>query len=277
MKKIIALLLALTLLMCSAALAETDYASMETSELYQIYEAVLAEILHRSQPVDRPEATTDEPITFRGIPWGSTPAAFTDAMAALKITPSYRNNDMPSFERESRSGSLNAIYTLDDAGFSCTPGPKDLTIAGFPVSYVGAYFHYGFDSENVYEDQEHAQLYMAYYIFKPVDYATAYDSLAIKLTQLYGQGESHEDSYRWNHLSTGEQSTEYTNWVVWTGADNTSVLLWYNYDLYESGAVKDAKLYIYYGRSNSIELLKALEAAMAREELEQAAGDMSGL
>ena len=276
MKKIVALILML-LMACSTALAETDYASMETNELYQIYEDVLAEILRRSQPVDRPEATTDEPITFRGIPWGSTPAAFTDAMAALKITPSYRNNDMPSFEREARSGSLNATYTLDDAGFNCVPGPKDLTIAGFPVSYVGAYFHYGFDNENVYEDQEHAQLYMAYYVFKPVDYATAYDTLAVKLMQLYGQGEVHEDSYRWHHMNTDEYSTEYTNWIVWTGADDTAALLWHNYDLYESGAVEDSKLYLYYGRNNSVEMLKALEAAMAREELEQAAGDISGL
>ena len=276
MKKIIALLLALTLLLCSAALAETDYASMETSELCQIYEAVLAEILRRNQPVDRPDDTTAAAITFRGIPWGATPSEFTDAMASIGLKPSYKSSDMPSFERDFYwTGTLKADYTLEDAGFFANPSVKNLNVAGFPVNYMGAYFCFGFDDENVYEDQDHAQLYLAYYKFNPVDFNTAFDMLAGKLNQLYGQGVVHKKTSSWS-ASSGSYTT-YTDWIVWQGADNTGVCLWHNYDVYTDGKIESQELYLYYGRSNSVELLKELEAAMAREELEQAASDMSGL
>ena len=273
MKKIVALILML-LMACSTALAETDYASMETNELYQIYEDVLAEILRRSQPVDRPEATTDEPITFRGIPWGSTPAAFTDAMAAVGLKLSYKIDDMPSFEREMNwTGSLYSLYTLDDAGFFTKPSTKNMTVAGFPVTSMGAYFLYGFDEENVYKDQDHARFYMAYYQFDPVNFAAAYDTLTIKLNQLYGQGEVHPETIGWVTIN---QRGVFT-WGVWTGADHTAVCLIYRYARNNDDSRDDERLYLYYGRSNSVDLLKELEAAMTREELEQAAGDISGL
>lgn len=276
MKKIIALLLMLMLLPGSAALAETDYAAMETSELYQTYEAVLAEILRRSQPIERPEDTTNTIITFRGIPWGATPSEFSDAMSSIGLKPSYKDYDMPSFERDFYwTGTLKASHTLEDSGFFTNPSVKDLNVAGFPVNYMGAYFHYGFDDENVYEDQEHAQLYLAYYKFNPVDFSTAYDMLAGKLNQLYGEGVVHKTTSGWS-ASSGSYTT-YTNWIVWQGADSTGVCLWYNYDMYDNGKIEDQELFLYYGRSDSVELLRSLEAAMAREELEQAAADMSGL
>lgn len=238
MKKIVALILML-LMACSTALAETE-------------------------------------ILFRGIPWGVTPSEFTDAMASIGLKPSYKRSDMPSFERDFYwTGTLRADYTLEDAGFFTNPSVKALNVAGFPVNYMGAYFCNSFDEEIVYEDQEHAQLYLAYYKFNPVDYSTSYDMLAGKLNQLYGEGEVHRASSSWSG-SRGSHTT-YTKWIVWQGANDTACCLWYNYDVYDSGAVENEQLHLYYGRNNSVEMLKALEAAMAREELEQAAGDMSGL
>lgn len=276
MKRIIALLLML-LMLGATALAETDYTSLETSELYTIYGDVLAELLRRSQPIERPDATTETEILFRGIPWDATPQQFTDAMAAISISPRYNNTyDMPSFERDFYwTGTLKALYTLEDSGYFCNPSLNNLNVAGFPASYMGAYFRHGFDAENVYEDEDHAQLYLAYYKFNPVDYTTAYDMLAGKLNQLYGEGEVHLSTSGWSG-SSGHHTT-YTNWTVWQGANDTACCLWYNYDVYDSGAIEEQELFLYYGKSNSVNLLKELEAAMAREQLEQAASDMSGL
>lgn len=277
MKKWIALLLTVVMMLGVTAAAEMNYADMETSELYQIYNAVLEEILVRSQPIERPEATTDTEILFRNIPWGASTQQFNDAMASLGITPRYTADyDVPSFEKDFYwTGTLKSLYTLVDGGFFSNPQAKDLSVAGFPVSYLGAYFTYDFDDVDVYKDEARAELYLAYYYFKPVDYGTAYDVLASKLNQLYGAGEIHASTSGWSG-SSGSYTT-YTNWIVWQGANDTAVCLWYNYDQYEDGRVEDQELYLYYGRSNSVDLLRELEAAMAREQLEQAAEDMSGL
>ena len=279
MKKMLAVMLSLILLLCACPVsAETDidFSSMTSDELAHVYQQVLTETLKRGFPSDKPETAGEKAITFRGIPWGTTYAEAKDLLSADGISFNLKKEDCRSWEADFYwTGKVAAKYSFEKSGYFGNPSCSGMTVGGFPATYLGLYFLKGYDDNDVYEDEEHAQFYLAYYYMKPVDMAGAYDVLCGKLSQLYGEGKERYETSSWSG-SSGSHVT-HTKWTTWYGAEDTGVYIWYNYEKYENGSIEDETMYIVYGKSNSIELLQGLEAAMAREQLEQAESDMSGL
>lgn len=278
MKRFLTFLMTVLLLVCTTgSVYAEEYVNMDNATLYATYQATLQEILKRSVDTAAIEQTADSPITFRSIPWGCSPAVFTEKLNIDGVRPNFKSGEIPSFERDFVwTGNVSPLKTLDDGGcYVKNLRVEGLNVAGYPVPYIGAYFMHGFDEEAVYESEDKAEFYLAYYEFAPVDYAGAYEMLSGKLNQLYGQGTEHVKTSSWS-FSSGSHTT-YTNWIEWSGAENTGTILYFNYDKYDDGNIKNEEMYLYYGLNDSTSRLNELEAAMAREQLQQAATDMSGL
>ena len=255
--------------------SESFYSSLDTEKLYQHYYSTLAEILHRSNPsVTIPQTGTTE-ILFRNIPWGVNPERYLSELSSIGYKPSIEKATMRSFEAGFWSDTIKELYEVEEAGYKAKVSTKDFLVAGYPVTETGAYFSYGFDENNVYFNQSNSHLYLAYYEFDPVDFASAYESLTKKLEYLYGSGTPHSESSGW--ITGNLHNVAHTEWIVWYGKNDTAAYLWYNYRQYDDGRKYNEKLSLYYGKSNSISTLQNLKAAMTREQLKESASDLSGL
>ena len=213
MKKLAAILLALILtLACTAALAET----------------------------------TDQPILFRGIPWGISYEELSGQVALTGLEESFvtlstkylieRNDDEDPY-----SGTYFTVYAdYTDEGEDAIGD-----VAGYELCYARLFFARTLDGDgNVAKDEAHTALYGATYevYAQPVDPAVektpsqALEDLRAKLTSLYGEPEI-----------TGKRS-------VWRGAEGTLL------SLFPDGNSSNY-IHIYYASETGDVLLDACLAA----------------
>lgn len=267
MKKLASLLLALALLSCCLpVLAETDYTSLTESELRAEYQAILTEMGKRIAP-EKAALTTDQEITFRGMPWGISATAFADTMKQSGVSASARARTIYSWERENLAKSEVAYASRpDNRGFEYSVSPSDFTVAGLPVSKIAAYFTYGFDDDNVYDTPDKASLFHAIYHFDGVaDKQSMAAMLHQKLCALYGEVPMQQSTNSYSNY------TCYYDYAIWYGPDDTALLLCNSYYLNSDGTPHDGYttyFSLHYGKSNSVQLIDELNAAVAREELE---------
>lgn len=276
MKKLLSLALCALLLFSFAhAEAAPDLTSMDINALYQLYEDVLAEISHRTIAPASDVAASGSAITFRSLPWGISAPEAIDALAGSGITGRARTTSCASWEFKPDDDSLKTRYSVKDSGWYLYSS-NDMTVAGYPIDSVNLYFIHTFDDETVYTTEDRSFFYKAKYTFSAVDKKAAFSMLTTKLSALYGEGTPGEVSTHW--WSTGGDYTGISEWVVWYGADNTAAVLEHHYEVLDSdGSIKNESLTLTYGRSDSITLLQELEAAMAREQAEEAASSFDGL
>lgn len=280
--KVMAIALLLCLL-CSTVLAESttvDFSKLETSELISMYGSLLEELNGRMLPINEVKTTTESPILFRSIPWGTSATDFTNTLQGNGVSGSLSgwNYDISSWEFEPKDGEIKSVNRLEDAGFNYSCYSADISVAGYMVSQIEAGFMYTFDDDNLYKDEQKSSLFRAKYTFDVIDGEASYKVLASKLSSLYGTGEEGKNST--GYWSTGGDYHVYTNWTVWYGAEDTGVVLWHVYETYDSNnTVKADNVYLMYGKTNSLSLMTSLKAAMAREEMKDAmqSTDMNGL
>lgn len=259
-----------------AAESTVDWASFSTEEVGQIYRESLAEMLHRSRKTESSALSGEKEITFRSVPWNCTPEVLSAALADSMIAIHLREDECESWESDFEwTGKLVPVMYLDNSGFYSSNSPEELKVAGYPVKKMYTYFAYDFDKENIYKNVEQSRFYKARYDIEAVDTKAAYEILSQKLSQLYGVGEKHFKTSSWS--SSSGKHTTFTEWIVWFGANNTGVYLWYNYDEYEDGRIENETISIIYGKSDSMIMLQNLKAALAYEQLKEALEDTEGL
>ena len=261
------LLLAFILLVFVSAVfsATVDLSSKTNDELTNLYQSILTELLNRTVKNTAANKSTSSPILFRNMPWGTTYQSFSDLLRADGVTGGsfYDSYGSYSFEFEiSDYGGITGIYRLDDAGYKYSNSSvKNLSVGGFPVSSIEAYFLFGFDDNAVYSEKNDSVLYKAVYSFKVADGEGAYTVLAAKLSSLYGNGITKSDSS--GVWSTAGDYHVYTHCTVWFGANDTGVVLCREYQISDAtNSLISDKITLTYGKSNSLELFNNLKAAM---------------
>lgn len=188
MKKILALAFC-TLFLFSFALAEAqpDLTALDSSELFQLYEDVLAEISRRSLVVEPVESVSGSAITFRGLPWGISAPEAIEALAGSGITGRARTTSCASWEFKPDDDELTTRYSVKDSGWYLYSS-NEMTVAGYPIDSVNLYFIHTFDDENVYTTEDRSFFFKAKYAFSAVDKRAAFIQLTSKLSALYGEG-----------------------------------------------------------------------------------------
>lgn len=271
MKHLCVILIACFLCVClSVACAETiDYTSYSIDELTSMYSHIFAEIKARSfrEAKQPPNPGTDE-ILFRKIPWGSTPNDFSSIVGISSLRgPS----EASCYSWEWKGNDIGtSLHSLSDSGVKIYGFPDDFAVAGIPISSVYAYFLYDIgDDEKPLKDENEAKLYKAEYSFKAVDMAAAFELLLGKMENLYGTPKKNENVTNVWNLS-GNDYEQHDEWYVWYGENNTGVYLRTQYRIDSvDKTTSHTELELVYGRTNSAEMISALEAAFAKEELEE--------
>ncbi|MCI7028186.1 MAG: hypothetical protein MR914_09050 [Clostridiales bacterium] len=214
------------------------------------------------------ENAQDE-ILFRGIPWGTSLSDFIETMEGSGLFGKVYSSEglrLSSWERKSDRNMDDFAYQLVKAGFSYSSN-NEITIAGIPVSSIGACFLYSFDGERIYTEESKSMLYYASYQFNPVDIASVIPVLEGKLNRLYGKGEKAAGKTDVQYIG-GNDYVRHMDTITWYGANHTGVRLYieYNYDKVTK-ETSYKKLRLEYGKTNSVDMLHALKDAQAREEL----------
>ena len=281
MKKLLAMVLCLVLLLGAIpAYAEGTLSPEEltTSELTALYGNILAELGRRSIKTTK-EKLTDSEILFRGIPWGISATQYVEMLKEQGINSSTSNVwNCYSWEFTPTGGELKASNSMSDAGYTCSARDVDVKVGGFNISSIESDFLYTYDAHNVYTEEDKSSFYRAIYYFDVIDSASTFEVLKGKLSSLYGEGVSERTST--GYWSTGGNFHEYSEWTVWYGQNDTGVVLWRNYQILDSdGSVQKDSVRLQYGKTNSLIVMAELEAAQAREELEEAmnSSDVNGL
>lgn len=278
MKKILSCLLCMLLLVSALpAMADTDYAALTNEELRAAYQAIITEMAGRTAP-EKATPVTDAEITFRNMAWGVSATEFTANMEAAGVYAKPKKATIYSWERTNLPETDVSYASMpSDRGFVYTVKPTDFSVAGVPVSKIEAYFTYGYDDENVYDTPEQSSLIHAAYKFDDVvDRQATFAILHQKLCGLYGDVPVQQST------KSSSSHTAYHDYAIWYGPNDTALLLHYNTYLKPDGTVYDGYVLhfgLYYGKSNSVQLIKELDAAVAREELESImnAGSTDGL
>lgn len=208
------------------------------------------------------ENTQDE-ILFRGILWGTSLTDFTQKMEASDFFGKVRSDySLYSWERIAEPNRwMTCVSTLKDAGFTYSSG-NEATVAGIPVSETTALFMFSFDNDQLFTEKDKSQLYYASYTLNPVDISSVLPILEEKLNRLYGENQKFDSQLDFsNHV-------DYTSAITWYGANHTGVRLYirYKYDKITKEMIYTS-LKLEYGKTNSVELLRALKDAQAREEV----------
>lgn len=253
-----------------------DLSDVETSDLYSIYEKILAEICKREITSTSKGDATGKEILFRGIPWGSSADDFSSALKKDGINGSVSNTDFYSWEWEIKSAEMENIDRLDDVAYKYV-SKNSILVAGYPVKKIDAYFHYTYDDNGVYDKQDASAFYKAQYSFDVVDGAASYEILKQKMISNYGACTEGSSSNGW--WSTAGNYHGYIDWSAWYGSNDTGVVLWRYYEITDdTGTMKSDSIYICYGKSDSLVTMAELKAALSREQLKTAAeSDNDGL
>lgn len=281
MKKMLAMLLCWVLLSGAIPVYAEGMLLPEeltTSELTTLYGNILSELGRRSIKTTQ-EKLTDSEILFRGIPWGVSATQYVELMREQGINCSISDTwNCYSWEFTPSGGELEATNSMSDAGYTCNASSLDVKVGGYNIRSIEADFLYTYDADNVYTGEDKSSFYRAIYYFDVVDPASTFEILRGKLSSLYGEGVSEKTST--GYWSTGGDFHEYSEWTVWYGHNDTGVVLWRNYQILDSdGSVKKDSVRLQYGKTNSLIVMAELEAAQAREELEEAMNpsDVNGL
>jgi hypothetical protein len=268
-----ALLLAM---LTSVSLAEDSAANLDMSlmtnaELYALRTDVTQELIRRTQAADTPEPSTDTVILFRGFPWLASETEMLANLKPLGYTSHTRGEGSGYSEIGSWEIRLDEnfyeeepILSNREIGYWVAMYFRDeLKVAGFTVSNISMDFLYGHDAARVYRDSANSRMISATYRFSVADPEAAFEILQAKMTALYGAPV----------LASAEGGSYSVRHAIWYGAEDTAVRL--DMRIAKRDSNPAYALQLCYGRSNSLELIAALQSAITNEILAQ--GSMDGL
>ena len=234
-------------------------------------------------------ALADQEILFRGIPWG-TSASELEKKDFFQYG-SFSDSSMPfedSFTEEARWRAMAYIGTGTDhdAGFEATCYGK-IKVAGFETSSIHLYCAYSIENGELVKDKSKSRFYGADYVFNPLDYAFAYNTLVQKLTDLYGEGTEEkirESTFlaEGGNLDTCEMEMAVTRW---DGANDTHLIIVGQWIVDEekiedkySALTRDAgkKLFIVYYKGGMDEELRQMNLMQKKLEMVQEQNQVEG-
>lgn len=196
-------------------------------------------------------AEYDQPITFRGIPWGISLPDALDRLADEGIAmPDPKAVD--KLVEECFCGEHMTFHTFQASS------DAPVTVAGDDVQQVSLYALAGVtDDGTIGTSADDSRLYRCTYIYGYWDYDTelkaaedVYSALAIKLTLLYGAGEtSHDETVSGGAVFVAKDTT------VWYGSGNTAVIL------SEVRTFSKVRVYVDYWDTTCCDMFMALAAA----------------
>ena len=213
-----------------------------------------------ASPKPLPPANTDADIQFSGFEWYSDYNTTIDKIRDMGIDTSFFVEILAESTRETPHWS-----GLFDSGFSDSQPRCGVVmsfiidvpdVAGYKVSSLTTYLMWNPDNgftENYKEDGK-LQFYMAKYDFDVTDTQSCYDDLVKKLKSIYGNNPYSDEYY----------STHYTCWI-----NNDKAMV----------GVSDSGTFVrlFYMAPNAEDKLSEIERIVAKQEIDNAAGDISGL
>ena len=213
-------------------------------------------------------------ILFQGIPWDS------DANTVRKML---LDKGFPMSEvRDYYAISYFAPASFDASGKSdCGVGMSadavalqalPVKIAGYPIKYCWTTFVFDYEDKNINENIEDTHFIYGSVTFDTLNPQYMYDDLVKKLSSLYGEPENviAKSISTTSYFKTGEKGTNYCDYSVWYGANDTAVLLEYRYEIMnESFLRKDESLKLIYGKTNGKEKVTALEILIEKKAEEE--------
>ena len=166
-------------------------------------------------------ADTTDPIMFHSIPWGisidEVAAALKERGIPIDADDFYLDANMHFWTYDFGN---DWRYTIEETGHRIVSSfwYDEVKIAGYRIQDIQLYAHYDITNGVLKKETENSKYYMASISFDISDELAqpAYADLLAKLTALYGDGA--EDK-----VISG--SKEYT-YAVWNGADDTAVCLY---------------------------------------------------
>ena len=177
-----------------------------------------------------PLATTEQEILFRNIPWG-TSATELEKQDFIGFS-SFYDSSMPfqdSFTVEPTWRKLQGNSTDFNAGLAatCYTWNGQVKVAGYETSNIHLYCAYSLEGNNLLKEKSNSRFFAADYVFDPLDYQYAYNTLAQKLTDLYGEGTNeHSIEKSWMAESGHSDDIEIEmNITTWNGANDTHVVI----------------------------------------------------
>lgn len=215
-------------------------------------------------------ADTDKEIVFHGIPWGISINELVDQLNQRKITVTSEdieaNADLDIWTYQFGN---SYEYNVDATGYHIRlnyySAPGTVKIAGFPVSSMELFSHYGAVDEAISYNADDSKYYLSKVTFDVSDEMAVgvYSDLSNKLTVLYKTGTESTTKY-------GSSTYTYT---VWNGSNNTAVCLFRSI----STSSDYQFVYLMYGKTDSEQTLREVRRLVIEHEIQSVADDTTGL
>lgn len=215
-------------------------------------------------------------IKFRNLEWGCS------VKEAKNILKKQGGKDLYTYDNWAipNISDIYDVYYFDsvqDGG--CLMMLSIDKVAGYKTGILGTrlYFSYGV-GDDFSVDRDETSLYLAEYEFDIADCKSAYKDLKDKLSSQYGDGKYSKDVDEVWSTAVGHY-TKTNNYILWDGANNTSVLLVYVDvdDKHEDGEFAKDYIQIKYFKSDSAAQIERLKKAIINEKflLEESNRDAS--
>lgn len=180
---------------------------------------------------------TEQEITFRSIPWGTSCAIVESQYFAfdfMHVTGDWTtvcscnevmyNNQFRGTRFDNNDINISASsfsYDIDE-----------ITVAGYALESINMYYAYTVSPDgHIQKSTDTSALYGAEYIFEPQDLYGMSGDIKEKLTSLYGEPDDMEEEK--------ESLTGYLEiYTIWYGANNTKVVLATTEDLKPNGTFR---------------------------------------
>lgn len=170
-------------------------------------------------------------ITFRGIPWYSSPKECFDALYPGEpyCAPQYEGISISVIGDENFGCDYEIAY-CSNAGFEMMDlGYYDIDVGGYDVSSMFVEFMYGVTDGVVSQNVDDSQLVSASYFINAVDRFAVMSDLKSKLTTLYGEPMELHDKMRFINADYMRMEDK----LLWIGDNDAAVMLemvWHSLD-----------------------------------------------
>ena len=228
-------------------------------------------------------AEEKQEILFQGIPWDSDANTVRKMLIAkgFPIGEVMSNHSINYFAPGLRlyvssstgSPSCGVAVGVDREALKAFP----VTIAGYPINNSWATFVFDCVEEDINTNVEDTNFIYACVVFDTLNPQYVYDDLARKLSGLYGESESiiAKVIETTRYPQTGETSTNFCDYSVWYGANNTAVLLEYRYEIMDDSSLrKDDSVRLIYGKTDGKEKVVAIETLIKKKAEEEKQGQL---
>ena len=173
-------------------------------------------------------AQAEEPkeLTYRNIPWGTSVDKINDPASVY----SYESR-LPWEESFLIIPTWRSLQETDYvAGYEgAVIGSVNYKVGGYALSRINIYCMYGIRDGKLLKEPSDSEFYAADYVFDVIDTKAAYENLLSKMTDLYGVGNTTQETADASlYLPEGKSYSipQVGSKTIWDGANDTHILLY---------------------------------------------------